>query len=143
MQRSRISNLSPDILIRKMIKRFFNLCFLLIALIIFFVICWRFFVDPRLLSNSVVTSEVDMLYAGCIQDMVSNTCKVMGNGSVGVSMDANASNVIFVAGVGAIDAKIYQEIYSYGADMCKVVKTDCAENWNGKQCKIARALYRH
>ena len=124
----------------KMIK-YFALSFVAFSLLL--VIFWKFYINQSIPDESAVTSQIDVLYAGCIQDMVNNTCKVMSDSSGRINMETNASNVIFVAGVGAIDAKTYQEIYSYGADMCNVVRTDCTENWDGRQCKIARVLYRH
>lgn len=76
----------------------------------------------------------------CVQDMVTNTCKVMGTGSASVT--AKPGDLVFVAGVGPIDAVAYQQMYAAGAAMCGVVHEACARQWDGAQCMTARTLYR-
>ena len=84
-------------------------------------------------------SQLDILHARCVQDMVANTCKVMGAGSASVT--AKPGDLVFVAGVGAIDAVAYQQMYSAGDAMCRVVRDACARQWDGGQCMTARTLY--
>ena len=84
-------------------------------------------------------SQLDTLHARCVQDMVANTCKVMGTGSVSVT--AKPGDLVFVAGVGPIDAVEYQKMYSAGDAMCSVVRDACAKHWSGSQCITARSLY--
>ena len=80
------------------------------------------------------------MHALCVQDMVANTCKVMGVGQSRVT--AKPGDLVFVAGVGPIDAVAYQQMYASGDAMCAVVRDACAKQWGGAQCLTARALYR-
>jgi hypothetical protein len=90
-------------------------------------------------SGGAVGSQLDSLHARCVQDMVANTCKVMGTGSA--TGFAKPGNVVFVAGVGPIDAVAYEQMYSAGDAMCTVVKSSCAKRWDGPQCLTARKLW--
>jgi hypothetical protein len=92
-----------------------------------------------LAPDGPIQSQLDTLHARCVQDMVANTCKVMGTGSTAVT--AKPGELVFVAGVGAIEAVAYQQLYSAGDAMCSVVRDACAEQWDGGQCKTARKLY--
>jgi len=85
-------------------------------------------------------NQLDTLHALCVQDMVANTCRVMGTGSTAVT--AKPGDLVFVAGVGPIDAVAYQQMYAAGDAMCSVVRAACAKQWDGGQCMTARALYR-
>ena len=80
------------------------------------------------------------MHALCVQDMVANTCKVMGTGAAPVT--AKPGDLVFVAGVGPIDAVAYQQMYAAGDAMCSVVRDACARQWDGAQCMTARTLYR-
>jgi hypothetical protein len=82
---------------------------------------------------------LETLVAQCTQDMVRQTCRVMDNaaGSSAVADDAT----VFVAGVGAIDAKIYNQLRANGQAMCETVRQSCMSEWSGAACKTARALY--
>ncbi len=85
------------------------------------------------------TGQLDVLLARCVQDMVANTCKVMGTGSTAVT--AKPGELVFVAGIGAIDAVAYQQMYSAGEAMCSVVRDACARDWSSQQCRAARKLW--
>jgi len=91
-------------------------------------------------AGAAGSSQLDTLHARCVQDMVANTCKVMGTGSTTVT--AKPGELVFVAGVGPIDAVAYQQMYAAGDAMCSVVRAACAKQWDGGQCMTARALYR-
>jgi len=84
--------------------------------------------------------QLATLHALCVQDMVANTCKVMGTGAAPVT--AKPGDLVFVAGVGPIDAVAYQQMYAAGDAMCSVVRDACARQWDGAQCMTARTLYR-
>jgi hypothetical protein len=90
--------------------------------------------------DAASASPLDILHARCVQDMVANTCKVMGMGSTATT--AKPSDLVFVAGIGAIEAVAYQQLYAAGDAMCSVVRSACAEKWDSGQCKTARTLYR-
>jgi len=83
---------------------------------------------------------LNQLHAACVQDMIASTCKVMGTGSAGIT--AKPGELVFVAGVGAIDAVDYQNIYAAGDAMCSVVRDACTKDWAGGQCLTARRIYR-
>jgi hypothetical protein len=52
------------------------------------------------------------------------------------------ATVIFVAGIGPIDAELYKKLRESGEGMCAQVRDVCAGNWNSEQCKTAaRTLY--
>ena len=84
-------------------------------------------------------SQLDTLHALCVQDMVANTCKVMG--TVSAPVTAKPGDLVFVAGVGPIDAVAYQQMHAAGDAMCGVVRDACARQWDGAQCVTARTMY--
>ncbi len=72
--------------------------------------------------------------------MVANTCKVMGIGAAS-STPAKPGDLVFIAGVGAIAAADYQQMYAAGDAMCSVLRTACAKDWLGSQCQTARKVF--
>lgn len=87
------------------------------------------------------TPEVELLYAACVNDMVSKTCKVMGTQSAdAATQPPRHGEMVFVAGVGAIAAEDYAQMYAAGDAMCSVVRGACTKDWNSGQCKTARKL---
>ena len=70
--------------------------------------------------------------------MVRQTCRIMGN-AAGASVPDDT--VIFVAGIGAIDARIYNRLRADGEAMCETVRSHCQREWDGPSCRTARALY--
>ncbi len=72
--------------------------------------------------------------------MVSQTCRVMGNAASGAAQ-VPADTVVFVAGVGAIDAQVYNRLLADGQAMCETVRNSCIQAWDGPACRTARALY--
>ena len=83
--------------------------------------------------------DLDVLHARCVQEMVANTCKIMGTGRTAIP--AKPGDLVFVAGVGAISAVSYQQMYAAGDAMCSVVREACSVQWHGAQCKTARQLF--
>jgi len=65
----------------------------------------------------------------------------MGTG--GASISAKPGDLVFVAGIGSVDAVQYQQMYAAGDAMCSVVKNACAKQWDGAQCQTARKLWGH
>jgi basic membrane lipoprotein Med (substrate-binding protein (PBP1-ABC) superfamily) len=82
---------------------------------------------------------VSRIVAQCAEDMARQTCRVMGNAAS--STAAADESVVFVAGVGAIDAKVYNRLLADGEAMCETVRKNCIEDWDSPACKTARALY--
>ncbi len=83
-------------------------------------------------------AEVARIVAACTEDMVRQTCRVMGAPNGAKVADGT---VIFVAGIGAIDASVYNELRASGDAMCQTVRRACVSQWNGAACQTARALY--
>ena len=86
-------------------------------------------------------SELENLHALCVKDMIASTCKVMGTAA---STDALApvkpGSLVFIAGVGAISAVDYQQMYEAGDAMCSVVRKACLDDWQSSRCQTARKL---
>ena len=57
------------------------------------------------------------------------------------STASSTASVIFVAGVGPVDAAAYRKLRASGEGMCEVVKSACKADWEGAQCKASRALW--
>ena len=85
-------------------------------------------------------NALDAIVARCASDMVSQTCRVMGNAPAGAT-SVPEGTVVFVAGVGAIDAQVYNRLLADGQAMCETVRNSCMQAWDGPACKTARALY--
>lgn len=83
-------------------------------------------------------SALDRLEQACVEAMIKNTCTIM-NGPTA----SQTSNVVFVAGVGAIDANAYKELRASGEAMCGLVRQACERNWDDPRCKTARSLWPH
>lgn len=76
------------------------------------------------------------LVASCVDAMVRSSCRVM-NGPTASS----AASVVFVAGVGPVDADAYRRLRSSGEAMCGVIEQACRSDWNDPQCKTAQSLW--
>jgi hypothetical protein len=97
---------------------------------------------PSTQTPEVPKSQLDAVHRACVQDMVANTCKVMGTvAGATSSAPAKPGDLVFIAGVGAIAASDYQQIYAAGDVMCTVVRDACSKNWDAQQCLTARKLW--
>lgn len=72
----------------------------------------------------------------CSQQMFKDSCRVMNTPA-----PAQATVRLFIAGVGEVDAAAFAALRRYGEAMCREVGTQCAADWEGRSCRIARALY--
>jgi hypothetical protein len=79
------------------------------------------------------------LHDACVNAMVSNTCRVMQ--ASGQTLVPPGTTVIFVAGIGPIDAALYSKLRESGEGMCAHLRDICRADWNGDQCRTARTLY--
>lgn len=84
--------------------------------------------------------NVDKIYQACIRGMMENTCTVMNSNSYSLAKN-NTNSLVFVAGVGALDARVYQQISEAGDAMCSTISDACRSNWNSAQCKTARQIF--
>lgn len=83
-------------------------------------------------------AQVARIVAACTEDMVRQTCRVMGAPNGAKVADGT---VIFVAGIGAIEASVYNELRASGDAMCQTVRQACTTNPSGPACRTAKALY--
>lgn len=90
-------------------------------------------------QNSL-TLELKRLHASCVQDMMKNTCSLMTSVTSGAKKSPPGV-VVFIAGVGAIDADAYAEIYRYGDFMCDSLSKACLSDWSSPSCVVARKIY--
>jgi hypothetical protein len=74
---------------------------------------------------------------GCVQAMLRSTCRVMND----TSKDMPVSEVVLIAGVGRVDAKSYRALREAGDGMCAQIQASCGSDWEGAQCRTARALW--
>ena len=81
-------------------------------------------------------SPLERVVAACVEAMVRSTCQVMAGSNA-----PSTASVIFVAGVGPVDAAAYRKLRESGEGMCEVVKSACKTDWEGAQCKASRALW--
>jgi len=81
--------------------------------------------------------QVAAVHGGCVEAMLKSTCRVMNDTSTAVP----PSDVILVAGVGRVDDKSYWALREAGDAMCAQVQSACGAEWDGPQCRTARALW--
>jgi hypothetical protein len=81
-------------------------------------------------------SPVQALVQRCSVQMLKDTCRVMK-----APQASQPGARLFIAGVGEVDAAAFDAIRSYGNEMCQAVGAQCASEWEGANCRIARALY--
>ena len=98
--------------------------------------------QPQLgVASAVALSRLENLHARCVKDMIASTCKVMGTAtSASAVSPAKPGEQVFIAGVGAIAAVDYQQMYEAGDAMCSVVRQACATNWQSSRCQTAQKL---
>ena len=82
-------------------------------------------------------TAIQRLQAQCEQAMVRQTCRVM-QGTAAAA--AAPGSVVFVAGVGAVDAAAYAQLRSDGESMCTQAASACRADWQGSACRSWRAL---
>jgi type IV secretory pathway VirB2 component (pilin) len=80
--------------------------------------------------------DLDRMHAACVEAMLKSTCQVMTGPQA-----SSTADVVFVAGVGPVDAKAYRELRASGDAMCSVVQKACQADWAGAQCRTARGLW--
>lgn len=79
-----------------------------------------------------------------IENMVRNCERVMAQNVCRVALDRKdyPNGYVLVAGVGRINADSYLKIRNAGDQMCNVVREVCTSDFDGQDCKAARALWR-
>ena len=83
-------------------------------------------------------SGLTTLQTRCVEDMVRQACRVMNNPNENQTL---RQELVFVAGVGAIDPSTYATLQAAGDQMCGVVVDACRQDWLSTRCKSSRALF--
>lgn len=93
------------------------------------------------LASPVANRSLDIksLAARCQTAMIKDVCGVMTASKP--SGNQSGAERLFIAGVGEVDAAVFNRLREAGDKMCGEVETECVANWVGSSCKIARALY--
>jgi len=88
------------------------------------------------------SAQLEQLVARCQDAMLREACVAQKDSSSLLRTSAApAASQVFVAGVGAIDARAYNDIRAAGEAMCGMVKSNCSAAWEGGACKTARSLW--
>ena len=90
-------------------------------------------------NSAAALSDIKSLAARCQTAMVKDVCGIMTS-SIPSGNERNTER-LFIAGVGEVDAKVFNRLREAGDKMCGEVETECVANWAGAGCKIARAMY--
>jgi hypothetical protein len=84
------------------------------------------------------STQLEALTKSCSSQMVANTCQAMKNSGVTFPKEGD---VVFVAGVGPVDARLLARLSAAGDAMCADVKITCEADWDGKACTVLRKMY--
>lgn len=87
-------------------------------------------------AHSKQARALEQLVQQCTLQMLKDTCRVMD-----APAPAQSNARLFIAGAGEVDAAAFAALRSYGDSMCREVGAQCAMDWEGRSCRIARALY--
>jgi hypothetical protein len=80
-------------------------------------------------------AALQRLQAACSQAMLQNSCRVM------TGAPAAGASVVFIAGVGPVDGRVYEQLRASGDAMCGTVRQACERDWDGGQCRTGRAMF--
>jgi hypothetical protein len=108
-----------------------------LALLVFIVVAaWAAYTSRLAKPRPPVVSPVQALVQRCSVQMLRDTCRVMK-----APQASQPGARLFIAGLGEVDAAAFDAIRSYGNEMCQAVGAQCTSDWEGANCRIARALY--
>ena len=90
-------------------------------------------------SATTALSDIKSLATRCQIAMIKDVCGIMTSSKP----DGNERSTerLFIAGVGEVDAEVFNRLRDAGDKMCGEVETECVANWVGSGCKIAKAMY--
>ena len=95
--------------------------------------------NPGASSAAAALSDIKSLAARCQIAMIKDVCGIT-NSSSSEGRERNTER-LFIVGVGEVDASAFNRLRDAGDKMCGEVETECAANWAGAGCRIARAMY--
>jgi hypothetical protein len=87
---------------------------------------------------SVSPEQLALLGSSCQAQMIATTCQAM---KPMVGAMPNPGEVVFVAGVGPVDAQLLAKLSAAGQTMCEEVKATCSTDWNGSACTALKKMY--
>ena len=99
-------------------------------------VAWGSYALWRSSAPSRRDEAVVKLVQRCNLQMAKETCRVMNTPA-----PAQSTGRLFIAGIGEVDSAAFAALRSWGESMCREVGTQCAADWEGASCQIARALY--
>ena len=85
------------------------------------------------------SSDLSGLVVRCQAAMSKDLCGVMAGNAPPANQ--GSSERLFIAGIGEVDAKAFNRLREAGDKMCGEVQIECAADWLGAGCKIAKAMY--
>jgi hypothetical protein len=86
----------------------------------------------------VSPEQLAALGNSCQAQMIATTCQAM-KPSTGTL--PNPGEVVFVAGVGPVDAQLLAKLSAAGQTMCEEVKATCSSDWTGSACTALKKMY--
>ena len=95
--------------------------------------------QPEASFAAAALPDVKSLATRCQTAMSKDVCGIMTS-SKAIGNGGNTER-LFIAGVGEVDASVFNRLREAGDKMCGEVETECSANWAGAGCKIARAMY--
>ncbi len=90
---------------------------------------------------TAVPPDLAALHARCVEQMIGNTCRAQAGRGNAAAPASGAPAPVFVAGIGAIDARAYDEIRSQGSAMCDTALQDCRADAASPRCVVAHQLW--
>ena len=90
-------------------------------------------------SAAAALSDIKSLAARSQTAMIKDVCGIMNSSKP--AENGRETKRLFIAGVGEVDASVFNRLREAGDKMCGEVETECVANWAGAGCKIARAMY--
>ena len=88
--------------------------------------------------SGAAPAALQPLYDACMNSMLQSTCRVTQDRS---APPGEVAQIVFVAGVGPVDAQAYRALRASGDAMCSLMRDACTADWDGAQCKTARSLW--
>ena len=95
--------------------------------------------QPQASSAVAALSDIKSLATRCQTAMARDVCGIMTS-SKSAGNGRNTER-LFIAGIGEVDASVFNRLREAGDKMCGEVETECVINWVSAGCKIAQAMY--
>jgi predicted short-subunit dehydrogenase-like oxidoreductase (DUF2520 family) len=85
-----------------------------------------------------IQEQLALLGSNCQAQMIATTCQAM-KPNIGATSDLG--EVVFVAGVGPVNAQLLAKLSAAGQTMCDEVIAACSGDWNGSSCTALKKMY--